>query len=119
LAFIEPPATVDGGDVLVAPGRVFVGLSARTSAEGARQLGSLIEPHGFTVVTVPVSRCLHLKSAVTLAADGVVLLNPDWIDVRVFDDFSIVPVDPTEPLAANVLRVGDRILCASEHPRTR
>src|SRR6187397_656978 len=38
LAFIEAPGTLDGGDVLVTPGRVFVGISGRTNAEGVRQL---------------------------------------------------------------------------------
>jgi dimethylargininase len=31
----------------------------------------------------------------------------------------VLPIDPTEPFAANVLRIGDRVLCAAEHPRTR
>ena len=38
LAFIEAPGTLDGGDVLVMPGRVFVGDTPRTNAAGARQL---------------------------------------------------------------------------------
>ena len=66
LAFIEPPGTLDGGDVLVTPGKVFVGISGRTNAEGVRQLAAFVAPHGFEVVSVPVTGCLHLKSAVTL-----------------------------------------------------
>jgi hypothetical protein len=65
LAFIESPGTLDGGDVLVTPGKVFVGISGRTNAEGVRQLAALVAPHGFEVVAVPVTGCLHLKSAVT------------------------------------------------------
>ena len=31
LTFIQPPGTLDGGDVLVTPGRVFVGISGRAA----------------------------------------------------------------------------------------
>ena len=65
LAFIEAPGTLDGGDVLVTPGRVFVGISGRTNSEGARQLAAHVAPFGFAVIPVPVGGCLHLKSAVT------------------------------------------------------
>ena len=65
LAFIEAPGTLDGGDVLVTPGKVFVGISGRTNADGVDQLATLIAPLGFDVVPVPVTGCLHLKSAVT------------------------------------------------------
>ena len=65
LAFIEEPGTLDGGDVLVTPGRVFVGISGRTNLEGANQLASHVAPLGFEVIPVPVEGCLHLKSAVT------------------------------------------------------
>src|SRR4029077_8175340 len=40
LAFIEPPGTLDGGDVLIAGNRVFVGLSGRTNEAGVHQLAS-------------------------------------------------------------------------------
>jgi len=66
LAAIEAPGTLDGGDVLVTPGRVFVGISGRTNDEGARQLAAILEFQGIEVVPVPVTGGLHLKSAVTL-----------------------------------------------------
>jgi dimethylargininase len=65
LAFIDAPGTLDGGDVLVTPGKIFVGISGRTNEEGVRQLAAFVAPHGFEVVAVPVTGCLHLKSAVT------------------------------------------------------
>jgi dimethylargininase len=110
-------------------GRVFVGISGRTNTEGARQLASLIAPSGLEVVPVPVSGCLHLKSAVTLArlrqgygeAGGrtTLVINPEWVDVSLFDGFELIEVDPSEPAAANVLRIGTHVICAEEHPRTR
>jgi dimethylargininase len=120
LAFIESPGTLDGGDVLVTPGRVFVGISGRTNAEGVRQLAAFVAPHGFEVVAVPVTGCLHLKSAVTLAGgSSILLINPAWIDTSRFAGFELIAVDPSEPAAANVLAVGASIICAADHPKTR
>jgi len=139
LAFIEAPATLDGGDVLVTPGRVFVGITARTNTDGARQLAAYLRPLGFETIPVPVAQCLHLKSAVTIAGflppkggsykdtlwlppsggRAMLVINPDWIDVAPFDGFDLIDVDPSEPAAANVLPIGGRVICAEEHPRTR
>ena len=118
LAFIEAPGTLDGGDVLVTPGRVFVGISGRTNAAAARQLASAVAPFGFDVVEVPVAGCLHLKSAVTRLPDGSLLINPSWIDPRSFAEYTLIEVDPAEPAAANVLAVHGSVICAGEHPLT-
>jgi dimethylargininase len=119
LAFIEAPGTLDGGDVLVTAGKVFVGISGRTNDDGVRQLAAALEPQGFEVVSIPVSGCLHLKSAVTRAGDGILLVNPGWIETAHFAGFELIEVDPSEPAAANVLRIGDAVICAAEHPKTR
>src|SRR6185295_7843723 len=73
---VEAPATLDGGDVLVAGRQVFVGLSSRTNREAVRQLRWALDAFDYTVSEVAVGGCLHLKSAVTAVAERVVLLNP-------------------------------------------
>jgi dimethylargininase len=70
---IEPPGTLDGGDVLKHEGVVWVGSSGRTNASGLEQLAALLRPLGADVVGVPVSRVLHLKSSVTALPDGTVV----------------------------------------------
>jgi dimethylargininase len=124
LTAIEAPGTLDGGDVLVTPGRVFVGITGRTNADGARQLAAHIGRFGYEVVPVPVHGCLHLKSAVTQVASAFrrkiyLLINPAWIDGDYFAGFDLIDVDPAEPAAANVLAVNGYGICAEEHPRTR
>ena len=128
LAYIQAPATLDGGDVLVTPGRVFVGISGRTNADGARGLAAILAPHAIEVVPVTVTGCLHLKSAVTLVPPEAgreghavprLLLNPAWIDRAFFSGFDLIDVDPSEPDAGNVLLVGDRLVCAEAPTKTR
>ena len=81
-------------------------------------LSWLLEPLGYTVRETVVRSCLHLKSAVTALSDDVLLVNPKWVDPAVFKGFTLVEVDPSEPPAANALRLHDRIVVSSAFPRT-
>lgn len=118
LHFIVPPATLDGGDVLVAGRRVFVGRSSRTNADAITQVRNILAPHGYTVCAAMVRGCLHLKSAVTAVADDVLLMNPEWIARDAFNGFHIVEIDAAEPMAANALLVKDVVIYPSAFPRT-
>ena len=118
LSFIKEPGTIDGGDVLVAGKRVFIGRSTRTNADAVAQMRRLLSPMGYTVCEVAIDDCLHLKSAVTTVDEQTLLLNPAWIAPAAFRDFEIVTVDDREPHAANALRLRDRIVMASAYPRT-
>jgi len=118
LHVIQPPGTVDGGDVLVVGRRVFIGRSSRTNDAAVGQMRQVLEPFGYTVSDTVVRSCLHLKSAVTALSDDVLLVNRAWIDPGAFEGFTFVEVDPTEPWAANALRLDDRIVYSSAFPRT-
>lgn len=118
LQFLSAPATVDGGDVLRLGWTFYVGVGSRTNAAGAQQLRDIVAPHGYEVRTVAVDACLHLKSAVTELAPGVVVINPRWVDRQMFPNHAIIEVDPAEPGAANVLRVGEAIVCGAAYSRT-
>jgi dimethylargininase len=118
LAAIVAPATLDGGDVLTVGRDVYVGVSGRTNGEGLRQLGDLVRPYGYRVQGVETRGCLHLKSAVTCAAEETVILNPAWVDAQHFVGLRRIEVDRSEPFAANVLRVGDAVLCPAAAPKT-
>jgi dimethylargininase len=119
LRSIEPPATLDGGDVVCLGPSVFVGRTARTNEEGARQLADLLRPLGYAVRSAMPTGCLHLQTAVTPVGDRVLLVNPEWIDPRLFGDVEVIEVDPTESFGANALRVGDAIVYPAAFPRTR
>lgn len=119
LAEIRSPGTIDGGDVLVTGKELFVGESERTNSDGVEQLGALLRGHGYTVRSVPLSGCLHLKSAATLCGDDLLLVNPAWVDPALFGRRSIIEVDPSESYAANALRLGEGVIYPSAFPRTR
>jgi dimethylargininase len=115
---VQAPARVDGGDILHVGRRIFVGQSSRTDSDAYEQIRSWLEPLGYSVVTTPFRGCLHLKSAVTEIGRDSVLLNPEWIDPGSLGDVTIIPVDTSEPHAANALRIGDEIIFPAAYPRT-
>lgn len=113
---VRAPGTLDGGDVLKVGDTVYVGRGGRTDAEGVRQLRAILTPVGATVVPVPVTRVLHLKTAVTALPDGSVIgYEPFVDDPRVFPRFRGVP---EETGTAVVLLGGDRLLISASAPRT-
>jgi dimethylargininase len=79
----------------------------------------VLEYFGYTLHPVAVVGCLHLKSAVTAVADDVLVINRASVPAEAFDGFDLIDVDASEPGAANVARVGDRLICAAAYPRTR
>lgn len=115
---ITAPATLDGGDVLTVGKRIFVGLTSRSNSEAVKQLQAILAPFGYSVTGVPVQGCLHLKSAVTQAAEGVLLINPAWVDKAAFSGLEFIEVDPREPYAANILRIGHQTIYQPTFPRT-
>jgi dimethylargininase len=116
---IEPPATLDGGDILVFGKRVFVGLSSRTDGGGVGALAEHLAPHGYTVEGVPLGDCLHLKSAVSVLGEECLLVHPGWVDGALFGAARIVEIDPTEPFAANAVFLENSVIVAEAFPRTR
>jgi dimethylargininase len=114
---IHEPGTLDGGDVLKHGGTVWVGLGGRTNPSGLEQLDALLSPLGARVVGVPVSRVLHLKSAVTALPDGTVVgFAPLVDDPSTWTHF--LPV-PEEAGSHVVLLGGDSVLMSTSAPRTR
>lgn len=115
---LAEPATLDGGDVLLQRRRLYVGRTPRTNDAGIEALRRAVAPHGYAVVPVPVTGCLHLKSAVTALDDETVLANPDWLELGPFRGVRVLEVPEAEPAAANVLRVAGAVALHAGHPRT-
>ena len=117
IAHIEAPGTLDGGDVLKHDGTVWVGLGGRTNSAGVSQLAALLSPMGASVVGVPLTKALHLKSAVTALPDGTVVgWSPVVDDPTVWPSFISVPEEPGSHV---VLLDASTVLMSSAAPETR
>lgn len=113
-----PQGHADGGDVLVLPDRVLIGLSKRTDRTGAEALAGLLERLGrrAQVVQAPPG-VLHQKTASSLIDEETVLASPALAATGVFAGLRVLEVPPGEEAGANVLRVNDVLIVGVGFPR--
>ncbi|PYU74598.1 MAG: dimethylargininase [Acidobacteria bacterium] len=119
LEYVSLPGTLEGGDILRIGRKLFVGLTKRSNAEGIRQLATILLPHNYEVIAVPVTGCLHLKSAVTHLSGNTLLANRAWFATTPLAGHEWIDVDSAEPHAANALALGGTIIFPASFPRTR
>ncbi len=118
-AYVKLPGMLEGGDVLRVGKKIFVGLTRRSNAEGIRQLAVITEHYGYDLTAVPVTGCLHLKSAVTYLGRNTLLGNREWFHAKRLEGFDWVDVDPAEAHAGNALALGESIIFPASFPKTR
>jgi dimethylargininase len=108
---------VDGGDILVLPGEILVGLSARTDRTGADRFCGLVSDLGRRArIVEPPAGLLHLKTGCALIDEETVIAVPDFAPL--FSGCEVLPTPAGEWAAANLIRVNDRVLMGSAFPRT-
>ena len=118
LPVIQAPGTLDGGDVCQADDHFWIGLSARTNEDGARQLGAWLTGLGYTHRTVSMTglELLHLKSGMGFLGDGRLAMVDELKDDDAFRGYELVRVPPEERYVANCMRLNDHVLIAAGHP---
>ncbi len=115
---IEAPGTVDGGDVLRVKDHFVIGLSNRTNAEGAHQLGEFVEACGMTY-SVVIAKDLHLKTSIAYGGDGLLVCTEEYnADEEFLQSVAplikkLIVVSKEEKYSANCLRVNDTLLLAN------
>ena len=119
-ATIEPPGTVDGGDICQVGERFLLGRSARTDADGAAQLAAHLATWGFRAeeLEVPPGPLLHLKSGLSWLGDRRVAAVASIVAHPALLDLEPVLVPDEEAYAANCIRVNDVVIVPSGFPRT-
>jgi dimethylargininase len=109
----------DGGDILVTPDKVLIGLSARTDEIGAAALQDLLASIGLGSEVVRVPRgTLHLKTAAALIDEETILATEELANSGFLEGFRILIVSNDERAAANALRVNDTVFVRAGSPRT-
>lgn len=117
---IEPPGTVDGGDICEIGDHYLIGVSARTNREGSRQLSRILAEQGCTSNEVDIrgrTDILHLKSGLTYLGDDRLLVINSLADSISVPGTEILVVPDGEEYAANCIRVNDRVLIPAGFPR--
>lgn len=112
--------SVDGGDVLTTPRKVFIGRSVRTDAAGSAALAEALARLDFSAepVTTPAG-VLHFKSDCALLDEDTIFATPRLAASGVFDGFRILLTPAGEEAAANALHINDRVLASAGFPRSQ
>lgn len=108
---------VDGGDILILPDEILVGLSERTDEAGARRFCALARDLGRSArIVEPPRGLLHLKTGSALIDERTLIAVPAMAPL--FPDYEFLLTAEGEEHSANLIRVNDRILMGSGFPRT-
>jgi dimethylargininase len=116
---IEPPGTLDGGDVLVLEDHCLIGVSDRTNEEGAAQLGRMLGARGWSWTALSVGAGLHLKSGVNSLGGQSLLVTREYAGRPELAGYRRITVPAGEEYAANSLWVNSRLFVPDGFPQTR
>ena len=104
---------VEGGDVIVDRGTLYVGISSRTSEEAVRKLRRDLPD--YEIIQVPFNeKYLHLDCVFNILSPEVGLIFPEALDQETIDMLSakhkLIEVSEEEQftLGTNVLSIGDK-----------
>ncbi|MET1110420.1 MAG: arginine deiminase family protein [Allosphingosinicella sp.] len=108
---------VDGGDILILPDEILIGLSARTDRAGAEIFCELVRDLGRSArIVEPPPGLLHLKTGCALVDEGILIAVPAM--AALFPGYEILVTPEGEEHSANLIRVNDRLLIGDGFPRT-
>ena len=113
IAFQTTTNRVEGGDVIVDRGTLFVGISSRTSIEAAEKLKDDLPD--YTIIPVPFDeKYLHLDCVFNILSPEVGLIFPKAFDPSIVDmltaTYKLIEVSEEEQftMGTNVLSIGDK-----------
>jgi dimethylargininase len=116
---VDPPGTLDAGDVCEAGEHFFIGISRRTNEHGAKQLAHLLNSFGYTTSLIDIrglSNILHLKSGLAYLSDQRLVVIDALSNEKEFSSYDLIRLNSAEEYAANCLSLNGKILIASGFP---
>ena len=116
IEYIKDPGTLEGGDVMMVGDTFYVGLSARTNAEGIRQLGEILNKYGLECVQVPLEKVLHLKTGVNYLENNNMLVSGEFIDKPEFAKYNKIVIPEEDAYAANCIWVNGTVIVPEGYP---
>ncbi len=116
IEYIKDPGTLEGGDVMMVGDTFYVGLSARTNAEGIRQLTEILNKYGLECIQVPLEKVLHLKTGVNYIENNNMLVSGEFIEKPEFEKYNKIVIPEDEAYAANCIWVNDTVIVPEGYP---
>lgn len=118
LEYINLPGTIEAGDIMMVGSHFYIGLSARTNAQGAEQLITILGNYNLTGSTVEMSELLHLKTGVNYLENNNLLTFGEMHNHPIFNQFKRFEIAKEESYAANSVWINGTILVPQGFPNT-
>lgn len=116
IEYIKEPGTLEGGDVMMVGDTFYVGLSARTNAEGIKQLGEILNKYGMECIQVPLEKVLHLKTGVNYIENNNMLVSGEFITKPEFEKYNKIIIPEEEAYAANCIWMNGTVIVPEGYP---
>jgi len=116
---IDPPGTIEGGDVLRINEKTYIGLSTRTNRFAIQQVNNVVSEYGYQVIPVEIEDTLHLKSACTYLGNDSMVMSPGHFDNKVFSQYNKIIIPKREAHGANCLSMNGKVLIQEGYPSTK
>jgi dimethylargininase len=109
----QPPATIEGGDVMHLDDLFIVGNTQRTNTSGISQLSDWFNVEIETITNPDI---VHLKSYMTLVDRNTVILAQNYKDYPLFEIYDKIILPERELYSANSLTINDVVIIPSGFP---
>jgi dimethylargininase len=119
IAYINPPGTLDAGDMMMVGKHFSIGLSERTNRAGAKQMIAILEAHGLSGSTITMNEMLHLKTGVSYLEHNNLVVTGEMVSKAEFKEFNKIIIDEAEAYAANCIWVNDYVLLPQGRPKAK
>lgn len=116
---IKAPGTIEPGDIMMVGDHYYIGLSARTNKEGAKQMIDILEKYGLSGETVEMKEMLHLKTGVNYLEHNNLLIAGEFKEDPRFEKFNKIEIPEDEAYAANCIWVNDYVIVPAGYPKVK
>ena len=116
LEHINLPGTVEAGDIMMVGDHFYIGLSARTNAQGAEQLINILGKYNLAGSMVEMSELLHLKTGLSYLENNNLLTFGEMHSNPIFNQFKRIEIAKQESYAANSVWINGTILVPKGFP---
>jgi len=116
---IEEPGTIEAGDIMMVGNHFYIGKSARTNDEGAKQMIGFLEKYGMTGSVVPLEEVLHLKTGLAYLENNNLMVCGEFVTKPEFAKYNRIEISADEAYAANCIWVNDNVLIPAGYPNAQ
>lgn len=119
IAYIQAPGTIEAGDIMMVGNHYYIGVSARTNSEGAKQMMAILEKYDMTGSVVTLEEVLHLKTGLAYLENNHLVACGEFLKKEEFQKYDIIEIDKQESYAANCIWVNDRVIIPKGFPKAK